>query len=70
MTNPQDIAADVAVGSAGAGATLGLWMHWLQGAEGLVIGALVIWLTILRIRSHLRRDHEKEGPQRDPAQTP
>lgn len=72
MTDPIDIALDASVASAGAGTALALLFNIIHGIEAVIIGGLVIWLMVLRIRSHLRRDRieEKEGPQREPAQTP
>lgn len=59
-----DISLDVGAAGAGAGTVMAWLFGAIQGAEAVIIGALVIWLTVLRIRSHLRRDREelkKEG---------
>lgn len=61
MTDPIDIALDASVASAGAGTALALLFNVIHGIEAVIIGALVIWLMVLRIRSHLRKDRVEQN---------
>lgn len=66
MNDAIDITLDVGAASAGVG-TVAAWVFSLiHGLEAVVVGALVIWLMVLRIRSHIRRDRaeQQSGRQR------
>lgn len=62
MTDPIDIALDGGAAVAGAGTVTAMILNYIHGVEAVVIGALVIWLMALRIRTHLRKDREAGKP--------
>lgn len=64
MNDAIDITLDIGAGSAGIG-TVAAWVFSLiHGSEAVIIGALVIWLMVLRIRSHIRRDRAERAAGR------
>lgn len=61
MSDGIDITLDVGAGTLGVGSVAAWIFSFIHGFEAVIIGALVIWLMVLRIRSHLRRDRAERA---------